>query len=145
MAHPATRPAAQGPCNAPPVHPVDEKLPLARPVPAGGFPASAYAQNVGAVSLTRGRSRYAVAGGVLLVLGAFPVLGAVVPLVPMPVLGGAGIVPLAAPTFHADYPARAQTVLGSGISAGALLAVLLNLFFHQLGTRSRQAVALKSS
>ncbi|MDQ0846031.1 nucleobase:cation symporter-2 family protein [Streptomyces sp. V1I6] len=149
----------------------------------GGFPTSAFAQNVGVVTLTRVRSRYvvAVAGGTLLILGAFPVLGAVVSLVPMPVLGGAGIVlfgsiavsgirtlseaglddssniilvavalgagiiPLAAPTFYANFPAWAQTVLGSGISAGALVAVLLNLFFHHLGTRSRPAVALKSS
>ncbi|MFJ2911279.1 nucleobase:cation symporter-2 family protein [Streptomyces sp. NPDC087228] len=149
----------------------------------GGFPTSAFAQNVGVVSLTKVRSRYVVAaaGGALLVLGAFPVLGAVVSLVPMPVLGGAGIVlfgsiavsgirtlseaglddssnivlvavalgagivPLAAPGFYAGFPSWAQTVLGSGISAGALVAVLLNLFFHHLGTRSRPAVALKSS
>ncbi|NGN63497.1 purine permease [Streptomyces sp. A7024] len=150
----------------------------------GGFPTSAFAQNVGVVSLTRVRSRYvvAVAGATLVVLGAFPVLGAVVSLVPMPVLGGAGIVlfgsiavsgirtlseaglddssniilvaislgagiiPLAAPTFYADFPAWAQTVLGSGISAGALVAVSLNLFFHHLGTRSgvTAAAALKS-
>ncbi|CAM5660702.1 permease [Streptomyces spiroverticillatus] len=153
----------------------------------GGFPTSAFAQNVGVVTLTRVRSRYvvAVAGGALLFLGVFPVLGAVVSMVPMPVLGGAGIVlfgsiavsgirtlseaglddssniilvavalgagiiPLAAPTFYADFPAWAQTVLGSGISAGALVAVLLNLFFHHLGTRARRtpaaSVALKSS
>ncbi|QDQ14442.1 nucleobase:cation symporter-2 family protein [Streptomyces spectabilis] len=151
----------------------------------GGFPTSAFAQNVGVVSLTRVRSRYvvAVAGGALIVLGAFPVLGAVVSLVPMPVLGGAGIVlfgsiavsgirtlseaglddssnivlvavalgagiiPLAAPTFYADFPAWAQTVLGSGISAGALVAVSLNLFFHHLGTRDSarsEVAALKS-
>ncbi|QCX79918.1 Uric acid transporter UacT [Streptomyces sp. YIM 121038] len=151
----------------------------------GGFPTSAFAQNVGVVSLTRVRSRYvvAVAGGALIVLGAFPVLGAVVSLVPMPVLGGAGIVlfgsiavsgirtlseaglddssnivlvavalgagiiPLAAPTFYADFPAWAQTVLGSGISAGALVAVTLNLFFHHLGTRDgarSDVAALKS-
>ncbi|MGW1552211.1 nucleobase:cation symporter-2 family protein [Streptomyces sp. NPDC002346] len=149
----------------------------------GGFPTSAFAQNVGVVSLTKVRSRYVVAaaGGALIVLGAFPVLGAVVSLVPMPVLGGAGIVlfgsiavsgirtlseaglddssniilvavalgagiiPLAAPAFYAGFPSWAQTVLGSGISAGALVAVLLNLFFHHLGTHSRTAVALKSS
>ncbi|QEV21063.1 nucleobase:cation symporter-2 family protein [Streptomyces alboniger] len=151
----------------------------------GGFPTSAFAQNVGVVSLTRVRSRYvvAVAGATLIVLGAFPVLGAVVNVVPMPVLGGAGIVlfgsiavsgirtlseaglddssnivlvavslgagiiPLAAPTFYADFPAWAQTVLGSGISAGALVAVSLNLFFHHLGTRGSAqgaAAALKS-
>ncbi|MFE7463791.1 nucleobase:cation symporter-2 family protein [Streptomyces sp. NPDC057499] len=150
----------------------------------GGFPTSAFAQNVGVVSLTRVRSRYVVAaaGGALLVLGLFPVLGAVVSTVPMPVLGGAGIVlfgsiavsgirtlseaglddssniilvavslgagiiPLAAPAFYAGFPAWAQTVLGSGISAGALAAVALNLFFHHLGTRgATSAAALKSS
>ncbi|MET9291413.1 nucleobase:cation symporter-2 family protein [Streptomyces sp. NPDC003077] len=149
----------------------------------GGFPTSAFAQNVGVVSLTRVRSRYvvAVAGAVLIVLGAFPVLGAVVSLVPMPVLGGAGIVlfgsiavsgirtlseaglddssniilvavslgagiiPLAAPTFYADFPAWAQTVLGSGISAGALVAVVLNLFFHHLGTRGTSRTAVLSA
>ncbi|WP_306323941.1 MULTISPECIES: nucleobase:cation symporter-2 family protein [unclassified Streptomyces] len=151
----------------------------------GGFPTSAFAQNVGVVSLTKVRSRYvvAVAGGTLLILGIFPMLGAVVSLVPMPVLGGAGIVlfgsiavsgirtlseaglddssniilvavslgagiiPLAAPTFYADFPAWAQTVLGSGISAGALVAVTLNLFFHHLGTRGSASAtaALKSS
>ncbi|MFF8641017.1 nucleobase:cation symporter-2 family protein [Streptomyces sp. NPDC015345] len=151
----------------------------------GGFPTSAFAQNVGVVSLTRVRSRYvvAVAGATLIVLGAFPVLGAVVNVVPMPVLGGAGIVlfgsiavsgirtlseaglddssniilvavslgagiiPLAAPTFYTQFPAWAQTVLGSGISAGALVAVTLNLFFHHLGTRGSAqstAAALKS-
>ncbi|MFK0295510.1 nucleobase:cation symporter-2 family protein [Streptomyces sp. NPDC090442] len=149
----------------------------------GGLPTSAFAQNVGVVSLTRVRSRYvvALAGAVLLVLGAFPVLGAVVSLVPMPVLGGAGIVlfgsiavsgirtlaeagledssniilvavslgagiiPLAAPTFYAGFPAWAQTVLGSGISAGALVAVTLNLFFHHLGTRSTTRAAVLSA
>ncbi|WP_051093946.1 MULTISPECIES: nucleobase:cation symporter-2 family protein [unclassified Streptomyces] len=149
----------------------------------GSFPTSAFAQNVGVVSLTRVRSRYvvALAGAVLLVLGAFPVLGAVVSLVPMPVLGGAGIVlfgsiavsgirtlseaglddssniilvavslgagiiPLAAPTFYAGFPAWAQTVLGSGISAGALVAVSLNLFFHHLGTRGTPRAAVLSA
>ncbi|MFD7921666.1 nucleobase:cation symporter-2 family protein [Streptomyces sp. NPDC059740] len=148
----------------------------------GTFPTSAFAQNVGVVSLTRVRSRFVVAaaGGTLVFLGAFPVLGGVVSLVPMPVLGGAGIVlfgsiavsgirtlsaagledssniilvavslgagiiPLAAPRFYADFPAWAQTVLGSGISAGALVAVTLNLFFHHLGTRRTTGAAVLS-
>ncbi|MBA8826955.1 xanthine permease [Saccharopolyspora lacisalsi] len=60
----------------------------------GGFTCSAFAQNVGLVALTRVKSRYVVAaaGGVLIVLGLFPVLGAVVSLVPKPVLGGASLV-----------------------------------------------------
>ncbi|MDA3625095.1 nucleobase:cation symporter-2 family protein [Saccharopolyspora oryzae] len=60
----------------------------------GGFTCSAFAQNIGLVALTRVRSRYVVAtaGGVLVLLGLFPVVGAVVSLVPQPVLGGAALV-----------------------------------------------------
>jgi uric acid transporter len=58
------------------------------------FPASAFAQNVGLVAITGIKSRFAVAAGgsVLFVLGLLPVLGRVVAAIPMPVLGGAGIV-----------------------------------------------------
>ncbi|MFC7308090.1 nucleobase:cation symporter-2 family protein [Streptomyces monticola] len=151
----------------------------------GSCATSAFAQNVGVVSLTRVRSRFVVAaaGATLVVLGLFPKAGAVVSLVPMPVLGGAGIVlfgtisvsgirtlakvglddapnivivavslgagliPLAAPDvknaqghivaegFYHDFPHWAQTVLGTGISAGTLTAVVLNLVFHHLGRR----------
>ncbi|MEV5541635.1 nucleobase:cation symporter-2 family protein [Saccharopolyspora shandongensis] len=60
----------------------------------GGFTCSAFAQNIGLVALTRVRSRFVVAtaGGVLVLLGLFPVVGAVVSLVPQPVLGGAALV-----------------------------------------------------
>lgn len=154
----------------------------------GSCATSAFAQNVGVVSLTRVRSRFVVAaaGAVLVVLGLFPKLGAAVSLVPMPVLGGAGIVlfgtiavggirslvkinlddarniviisvspaigviPQAAPDvrdprgqlvtpgIYHDFPSWAQTILGSGISAGAITAVVLNLLFHHLGARRRR-------
>lgn len=57
------------------------------------FPASAFAQNVGLVAITGIRSRFVVAagGGILVVLGLFPKLGAVIASVPQPVLGGAGL------------------------------------------------------
>ncbi|MHA6805771.1 nucleobase:cation symporter-2 family protein [Salinifilum ghardaiensis] len=60
----------------------------------GGFTCSAFAQNIGLVALTRVRSRFVVAtaGGVLILLGLFPVVGAVISLVPQPVLGGAALV-----------------------------------------------------
>ncbi|MGH3440164.1 MAG: nucleobase:cation symporter-2 family protein, partial [Sciscionella sp.] len=60
----------------------------------GGFTCSAFAQNVGLVALTGIKSRFAVAtgGGILVLLGLFPVLGRVIAAVPLPVLGGAGIV-----------------------------------------------------
>lgn len=58
------------------------------------FTQSAFAQNVGLVAITGVTSRFVVAagGGILVVLGLLPVLGRVVAAVPMPVLGGAGIV-----------------------------------------------------
>jgi xanthine permease len=58
------------------------------------FPATAFAQNVGLVALTGIKSRFAVAagGGILLLLGLSPWLAAVVGVIPLPVLGGAGIV-----------------------------------------------------
>lgn len=59
-----------------------------------GFSLSAFAQNVGLVAITGIRSRWVVAygGGILVVLGLFPVLGAMVAAVPSSVLGGAGLV-----------------------------------------------------
>ncbi|MEO6790877.1 MAG: nucleobase:cation symporter-2 family protein [Ornithinibacter sp.] len=58
-----------------------------------GFSVSAFAQNVGLVAITGIKSRFVVAvGGVILVLlGLFPILGAFVAIVPLPVLGGAGL------------------------------------------------------
>lgn len=58
-----------------------------------GFSISAFAQNVGLVAITGIKSRFvvAVSGAILLVLGLFPVLGAFIAVVPLPVLGGAGL------------------------------------------------------
>jgi NCS2 family nucleobase:cation symporter-2 len=53
-----------------------------------------FGQNVGLVQMTRVRSRYvtAVTGGILVVLGLIPKLGAVVASLPTPVIGAAGLV-----------------------------------------------------
>lgn len=58
-----------------------------------GFSLSAFAQNVGLVAITGIRSRFVVAAGgaILVLLGLFPILGALVAVVPLPVLGGAGL------------------------------------------------------
>ncbi|PKH21239.1 uracil permease [Enterobacterales bacterium CwR94] len=58
------------------------------------FPQSAFAQNIGLVAMTGIKSRFVVAagGGILLMLGLLPVLGRLVASIPMPVLGGAGVV-----------------------------------------------------
>ncbi|MGW4696327.1 nucleobase:cation symporter-2 family protein [Kitasatospora cineracea] len=140
-----------------------------------GFACSAFAQNIGLVALTKVRSRFVVAagGGILVLLGLFPVLGSVVSLVPQPVLGGAGIVlfgtvaasgirtlaeagmestshtilvsvslgvgiiPIAVPSFYDGFPEAVRTLMHSGISAGCLAAVLLNLLFHHVGSAGR--------
>ncbi len=136
-----------------------------------GFTATAFAQNIGLVALTNIRSRFvvAVSGVVLVLLGLFPVAGAIVNVVPEPVLGGAGlalfgtvaasgirtltrarlqengnllivavsigfgVLPIAAPDFYAAFPQAVQTVMTSGISAGCLAAVVLNLMFNHVG------------
>jgi len=146
----------------------------------GTFPCSAFAQNVGLVALTGIRSRYAVAagGGVLVLLGLLPVVGAVVAAIPYPVLGGAGIVlfgsvaasgirtlsrvdyhdnlnmvivsvavavgiiPIAAPTFWDAFPDWFGVIMHSGISATAVVAVLLNLLFNEFTKGNRPGASV---
>ncbi|MFM9371463.1 nucleobase:cation symporter-2 family protein [Streptomyces sp. Da 82-17] len=59
-----------------------------------GFMASAFAQNVGLVAMTKIRSRFVVAvgGGFLVLMGLCPIAASLIAVVPRPVLGGAGIV-----------------------------------------------------
>ncbi|MEU3710904.1 nucleobase:cation symporter-2 family protein [Streptomyces catenulae] len=139
-----------------------------------GFATSAFAQNIGLVAMTKVRSRFVVAtsGAILLLLGLCPMAASVISLVPLPVLGGAGIVlfgsvaasgiqtlasaalekgenalivaaavgigliPIAAPDFYHAFPKDLLVVLDSGISTGALVAIVLNLAFNHLGGRS---------
>lgn len=57
------------------------------------FPYNAFSQNAGLLMLTNVKSRFVVAsaGMILVLLGLFPKLGAVIACIPSPVLGGAGI------------------------------------------------------
>ncbi|MEV4903577.1 nucleobase:cation symporter-2 family protein [Streptomyces albidoflavus] len=141
------------------------------------FPYTAFAQNVGLVGMTRVRSRWVVAaaGGMLVLLGLLPKLGAVVAAIPAPVLGGAGLVmfgtvaasglrtlaqvefrdnhnltvvaisvavgllPVGVPTVYDQFPDWFQTVMHSGISAGCVTAIVLNLLFNHLPGRSTAA------
>lgn len=106
----------------------------------GGFTCSAFAQNVGLVAMTRVRSRYVVAtgGGVLVLLGLFPVAGAVVSLVPQPVLGGAALVLFGSVAAggirtlgRADLgdPAQALVVAGS-LGVGLIPVVQPDFYAH---------------
>ena len=58
------------------------------------FPFTAFAQNVGLVRFSNVKSRFVVAvgGGILVLLGLLPKLAALVAAIPLPVLGGAGLV-----------------------------------------------------
>ena len=131
------------------------------------FPYSAFAQNVGLVSLTGVRSRFVVtmAGTILVVLGLIPKISAVVEGVPSAVLGGAGValfgmvvasgvrsltkaelternilvvavsvgvalLPTVEPGIYGGMPEWFQMIFDSGISAGAICAILLNLLFN---------------
>lgn len=52
-------------------------------------------------------------------------------LVVVAVTLGMGLVPIARPDFWGKFPTAVQVVLDSGISAAAIAAVVLNLFFNQ--------------
>jgi OHCU decarboxylase len=141
------------------------------------FPYTCFAENVGLVRLTRVRSRYVVAtaGGIMIVLGLFPKIGAIVASIPLPVLGGAALVmfgtvavigiqtlgrvdfhddrnvvivavslglaliPVAFPAFFHRASSNVQILVGSGITLGALTAIILNLFMHILLTPGERA------
>ncbi|MDQ1129892.1 nucleobase:cation symporter-2 family protein [Microbacterium sp. SORGH_AS_0888] len=140
------------------------------------FPYTAFAQNVGLVSLTGVRSRYVatLAGGILVLLGLIPKVAAVVEGVPRAVLGGAGIalfgmvaasgirtlskvqfnnknvlvvaisvgvalLPTVSPTIYDQFPDWFTLIFDSGISAGAISAILLNLLLNSDGIRRDHA------
>ena len=131
------------------------------------FPYTAFAQNVGLVSLTGVRSRFVAtaAGIILVVLGLIPKVSAIVEGVPSAVLGGAGIalfgmvaasgirtltkvkfnnknvlivaisvgvalLPTVTPTIYDQFPQWFTLIFDSGISAGAITAILLNLLLN---------------
>ncbi|WP_082043143.1 nucleobase:cation symporter-2 family protein [Rhodococcus sp. MEB064] len=140
------------------------------------FPYTAFAQNVGLVAITGVKTRHVAtfAGGILILLGLLPKLGAVVEGVPLPVLGGAGIalfgmvaasgvrtlaqvrfnntnilvvavsvgvglLPTVSPDLYDKFPDWFQTIFHSGISAGALCAVVLNLLLNSESLRDRMS------
>ncbi|MFT4051029.1 MAG: nucleobase:cation symporter-2 family protein [Microbacterium sp.] len=131
------------------------------------FPYTAFAQNVGLVSLTGVRSRFVatMAGVILIVLGFIPKIAAIVEGVPRAVLGGAGIalfgmvaasgirtltkvkfndknvlvvalsvgialLPTVAPEIYEQFPDWFQLIFDSGISTGAIVAIILNLLLN---------------
>ncbi|CAL9580184.1 Uric acid permease PucK [Streptomyces sp. enrichment culture] len=80
-----------------------------------GFMCSAFAQNIGLVAMTKVRSRFVVAagGGILILLGLCPVAASAIGVVPLPVLGGAGIV-----LFGSVAASGIQTLAGAAMERG---------------------------
>jgi NCS2 family nucleobase:cation symporter-2 len=48
---------------------------------------------------------------------------------------GLSMIPLANPHFYSAFPAWVQTIFHSGITTGSISAVLLNIFFNELGSK----------
>lgn len=111
---------------------------------AGGclnsFPYNAFSQNAGLLMLTNVKSRFVVAaaGFILILLGVFPKIGAVIACIPKPVLGGAAIL-----MFSMMVTAGVQElsnvkfqgnnngmVAGLSISVGVLPMAFPTLFNH---------------
>lgn len=95
-------------------------------------PMSTFAQNVGVVSLTGVASRYVVAitGLMLFLAGLFPVLGAMVVTIPMPVLGGAGLMMFSMIIFagiqalsHVEHNKRNGIIIAVSIGCGLAVTV----------------------
>lgn len=145
------------------------------------FPYTAFAQNVGLVGLTRVKSRFVVAaaGVILVVLGLFPKLAAVIAAIPVAVLGGAGVamfgmvaasgiktlsrvqfdgtnnimvvavsvgvgmITLAVPNFYHNFPSWAQVILHSGITAGSVTAIVLNVILN--GTQETAEIKIEKN
>lgn len=49
-----------------------------------------------------------------------------------------GLIPVASPTFYSAFPSGMQIVLNSGITAGSLTAIILNVAFNVMGGREER-------
>lgn len=131
-------------------------------------PNTSFSQNVGLIPMTKVASRHVVqiAGIILVLLGVFPKIGAIIAIMPNPVLGGAGIimfgmvassgiktikdVPLnnrnmiiiavsigiglgvtVRPEFLSQMPDFVKSLFSSGISAGTITALVLNIVLKE--------------
>lgn len=105
----------------------------------GSFTQSAFAQNVGLVALTGVKSRFVVAGsGVIMIgLGLLPIFGQVISAIPMPVLGGAGVVLFGTVTGSGirnlrtvSYDGNMNLIIVSTSLAFAMIPVVKEDFYH---------------
>ena len=109
----------------------------------GSFTQSAFAQNVGLVAVTGVKSRYVVAtgGAILVCLGLLPIMGRVVATIPMPVLGGAGIVLFGTVTASGirtlakvNYQGNMNLIIVATSIGFGTLPIMLPEFYHHFPT-----------
>jgi NCS2 family nucleobase:cation symporter-2 len=102
-------------------------------------PFSSFSQNVGIVGMTGVASRYVVAitGAMLILAGLFPIIGALVVAIPLPVLGGAGLVMFAMIITagvnilsHTKHTKRNGIIIAVSIGAGMAVTVRPELLGH---------------
>ena len=131
-------------------------------------PNTSFSQNVGLIPMTKVASRFVViiAGVILVLLGLFPKVGAVIAIMPNPVLGGAGIIMFGMvaaagmktlksvpmnnrnllilaisiglglgvtfrPEILTNLPEVIKNLFSSGISAGTITALVLNIVLKE--------------
>ncbi|CAI0823633.1 Putative purine permease ygfU [Serratia quinivorans] len=104
------------------------------------FPQSSFAQNIGLVAITGVKSRFVVSAGgaILVLLGVLPVLGRLVACIPLPVLGGAGVVlfgSVAASGIRTlakvDYKDNMNLVVVATAIAFGMIPIVMPSFYDQ--------------
>lgn len=87
-------------------------------------PNTSFSQNVGLIPLTKVASRFVViiSGVILVIMGIFPKFGALVAIMPNPVLGGAGII-----MFGMVFAAGAKTILDVPLNNRNLLVLAISV------------------
>lgn len=107
----------------------------------GAFMQCAFVQNVGLVAITGVKSRFVVAtaGAILVVLGLLPVFGRLVAAIPMPVLGGAGLVLFGSVAVSGirtlskvDYQIQSNMIIVAVAIGAGLIPLISPEFFHAM-------------
>lgn len=108
------------------------------------FPYNAFTQNTGLIALSNVKSRYVVAaaGAIMVLMGLFPKLGALIAAVPTPVLGGCAIVMFGMTTVAGIQElsrvqfegTRNGIIVAVSVSVGVLPMSFPALFEHASGT-----------
>jgi len=108
------------------------------------FPYNAFTQNTGLIALSNVKSRFVVAaaGAIMVLMGLFPKLGALIAAVPTPVLGGCAIVMFGMTTVAGIQElsrvqfegTRNGIIVAVSVSVGVLPMSFPALFEHANGT-----------